>query len=100
MASLRSNMKNISVIGAGLMGHALALVYVLGGHRVRIKDSKQEVLDDSKEMMAGALDLLVENQEVESGWNREKLFNSMHSTPIFDLHTHLFPPSHKGYFFG
>ena len=77
MASLRSNMKNISVIGAGLMGHALALVYVLGGHRVRITDSKQEVLEDSKEMMAGALDLLVENHEVESGWNREKLFNSI-----------------------
>ena len=28
----------------------------------------------------------------------DKLFNSMHSTPIFDLHTHLFPPTHKGYY--
>ena len=37
-------MKNIAVIGAGLMGHALALVYVLGGHRVRITDIKQDVL--------------------------------------------------------
>jgi len=28
----------------------------------------------------------------------DKLFNSINSTPIFDLHTHLFPPTHKGYF--
>ena len=62
-------MKKISVIGAGLMGHALALVYVLGGHRVRITDSKPEALEDSKEMMVGALDILVDNHEVESGWN-------------------------------
>jgi len=28
----------------------------------------------------------------------DKLFNLMDLTPIFDLHTHLFPPTHKGYF--
>jgi len=28
----------------------------------------------------------------------DKLFNSINSTPIFDLHTHLFPPTHKSYF--
>ena len=27
-----------------------------------------------------------------------KLFKSISSTPIFDLHTHLFPPTHKSYF--
>jgi glucuronate isomerase len=27
-----------------------------------------------------------------------KLLNIINSTPIFDLHTHLFPPKHKGYF--
>ena len=27
-----------------------------------------------------------------------KLFNLVNSTPIFDLHTHLFPPNHKTYF--
>ena len=28
----------------------------------------------------------------------DKLFNSINSTPIFDLHTHLYPPNHKSYF--
>ena len=27
-----------------------------------------------------------------------KLLNIINSTPIFDLHTHLFPPTHEGYF--
>ena len=27
-----------------------------------------------------------------------KLLNIINSTPIFDLHTHLFPPNHEGYF--
>ena len=27
-----------------------------------------------------------------------KLHNIINSTPIFDLHTHLFPPKHEGYF--
>ena len=26
------------------------------------------------------------------------LLNIINSTPIFDLHTHLFPPKHEGYF--
>ena len=28
----------------------------------------------------------------------DKLLNIINSTPIFDLHTHLFPPKHDGYF--
>ena len=27
-----------------------------------------------------------------------KLLNIINSAPIFDLHTHLFPPKHEGYF--
>lgn len=38
--------ERISVIGAGLMGHALALVYALGGHPVGIYDSEPSRLAD------------------------------------------------------
>ena len=27
-----------------------------------------------------------------------KLLNIINSAPVFDLHTHLFPPKHEGYF--
>ena len=31
-------MAKVAVLGAGTMGHALALVFALGAHRVRIAD--------------------------------------------------------------
>ena len=37
-------MTAVAVVGAGLMGHALALVYALGGHAVRLTDSSPETL--------------------------------------------------------
>ncbi|HYY83397.1 MAG TPA: 3-hydroxyacyl-CoA dehydrogenase NAD-binding domain-containing protein, partial [Beijerinckiaceae bacterium] len=37
-------MRTIAVIGAGIMGHGLALVFALGGHRVRITDASAETL--------------------------------------------------------
>ena len=35
---------NIAIIGAGLMGHALALVFAIGGHRVTLTDSNPDAL--------------------------------------------------------
>src|SRR5208283_4601180 len=37
-------MSTVAVIGAGTMGHALALVYALGGHRVRLTDTNAQTL--------------------------------------------------------
>ena len=35
-------MTEIAVVGAGLMGHALALVFALGGHQVRLTDTSAD----------------------------------------------------------
>jgi len=69
--------KHIAVIGAGLMGHALALVYALGGHKVCITDSNLETLAGSKALMISALDLLSEGGEVAASWNHGKLSQSV-----------------------
>ena len=37
-------MTTVSVIGAGTMGHALALVFALGGHQVRLTDNNPGTL--------------------------------------------------------
>jgi len=34
-------MKNISVVGAGLMGHGLASVFALGGYKVMLQTSRK-----------------------------------------------------------
>ncbi|MBI3513167.1 MAG: 3-hydroxyacyl-CoA dehydrogenase family protein [Proteobacteria bacterium] len=66
-------MTEVAVVGAGLMGHALALVYALGGHAVRLTDSKPETLARAPGLMATALATLREGGEVDASWTSERL---------------------------
>jgi len=68
---------DVAVIGAGTMGHALALVYALGGHRVRLTDSNAETLARAPNLMASALNLLAEGGEVDATWDRQKLSSAV-----------------------
>ena len=52
-------MANVAVLGAGTMGHALALVFALGGHRVRLTDSDPGTLERAQALMETALATLV-----------------------------------------
>lgn len=52
-------MARVAVIGAGTMGHALALVFALGGHQVRLTDSNPATLDRAEGLMEAALATLV-----------------------------------------
>ena len=63
-SSGESSMSEVAVIGAGTMGHALALVFCLGGHRVRLTDSNPETLRRAPALMNTALDTLREAGEV------------------------------------
>jgi 3-hydroxybutyryl-CoA dehydrogenase len=54
---------DVAVFGAGTMGHALALVFALGGHRVRITDSDPATLARAPALMATALATLREAGE-------------------------------------
>ena len=45
----------VAILGAGTMGHALALVYALGGHRVRVTDNDPATLDRAGGLMRTAL---------------------------------------------
>ena len=53
----------VAVIGAGTMGHALALVFALGGHEVRLTDSSMATLDKAGPLMEAALATLVAADE-------------------------------------
>jgi 3-hydroxybutyryl-CoA dehydrogenase len=53
-------MKNVSVIGAGTMGHALALTFALGGYQVTLNDISQEILQQAKRLNGANLDTLSE----------------------------------------
>ena len=52
------NAEKIAVIGAGLMGHGLALVFAQGGHEVYVTDPQPEALADLHTRMADTLKFL------------------------------------------
>ncbi|HWL69604.1 MAG TPA: 3-hydroxyacyl-CoA dehydrogenase family protein [Geminicoccus sp.] len=66
-------MKQVAVIGAGLMGHALALVFALGGHRVRLTDSNPTTLDGSMALIEKAAATLVSAGEADPSWTPARL---------------------------
>lgn len=66
-------MARIAVIGAGTMGHAIALVYALGGHRVRLTDSNPATLARAQGLMEAALATLVTGGEAPADWTSAHL---------------------------
>jgi len=73
----RSDMARIAVIGAGTMGHAIALVYALGGHRVRLTDSNPATLARAQGLMESALATLVAGGEAPADWTSAHLFQAV-----------------------
>jgi 3-hydroxybutyryl-CoA dehydrogenase len=74
-------MTEVAVVGAGLMGHALALVFALGGHQVRLTDSNAETLERAPGLMATALATLAEAGEADASWNRQRLSQAVLCIP-------------------
>lgn len=74
-------MTEVAVVGAGLMGHALALVFALGGHQVRLTDSNPETLERAPGLMATALATLAEAGEVDASWDRQCLSHAVRCVP-------------------
>jgi 3-hydroxybutyryl-CoA dehydrogenase len=71
----------VAVLGAGTMGHALALVYALGGHEVRLTDSSMAMLDKAGGLMETALASLVEAGEAPATCTAEWLHHQVTRLP-------------------
>jgi 3-hydroxybutyryl-CoA dehydrogenase len=50
---------SVTVVGAGLMGHALALVHSIGGCHVKLQDISTKQLSLGMELIGGALDTMI-----------------------------------------
>jgi 3-hydroxyacyl-CoA dehydrogenase len=59
--------KEVAVLGAGIMGRGIALVYALGGCRVRLYDSDSPARARARTLIAADLALLVEEQVCDPG---------------------------------
>lgn len=71
----------VAVLGAGTMGHALALVYALGGHEVRLTDSSMAMLDKAGGLMETALASLVEAGEAPAACTADWLHGQVTRLP-------------------
>lgn len=76
--------KRVAVIGAGTMGHAIALVFALGGHRVRLTDSNMLALDRAGGLMEAALATLVAGGEAPPDWTSAHLAQAVTRHPTLE----------------
>jgi 3-hydroxybutyryl-CoA dehydrogenase len=70
-------MADVAVVGAGLMGHALGLVFALGGHQVRLTDNNPETLQRAPGLMATALATLSAAGEADGTWSEQRLSSAV-----------------------
>jgi 3-hydroxybutyryl-CoA dehydrogenase len=60
-----SEIRNVTIVGAGTMGHSLAQVFAQGGCSVWLNDVKEGILEKAKKLIASNLETLVELGVVE-----------------------------------
>ena len=60
-------MKNISVVGAGLMGHGLASVFALGGCKVTLHDVSEDALTRAQKLISEVFHTLAEAGVIDLG---------------------------------
>ncbi len=75
-------LKNITILGSGVMGHGIAQVSATAGYNVVLRDIKQEFLDKAMEKIKWSLDKLVSKEKI-SKEEGDAIFSRI--TPIVDL---------------
>ncbi len=78
-----TQIKTVGVLGAGTMGHALALVHAAGGLEVRLQDTNAEVLQRAPQLIAGALDTLIEAGDM-TGDDKTKILSRIATVPTLE----------------
>ncbi|MDE1765454.1 MAG: 3-hydroxyacyl-CoA dehydrogenase family protein [Thaumarchaeota archaeon] len=74
--------KNITVLGSGIMGHGIAQVSAMSGYAVVLRDVEQQFLDKAMEKIKWSLEKLVSKQKI-SETEAQKIFSRI--TPKVDL---------------
>ena len=74
--------KNITVLGSGVMGHGIAQVSATAGHNIVLRDIRQEFLDKAMEKIRWSLDKLVSKEKI-SKEEGDSIFGRI--KPVVDL---------------
>lgn len=60
----RVDIRNITVLGSGVMGHGIAQVSAMAGYNIVLRDIKQEFLDKAVDKIRWSLDKMVSKQKI------------------------------------
>ena len=74
--------KNITVLGSGIMGHGIAQVSAMAGYNIVLRDIEQQFLDKAMGKIKWSLDKLVSKEKI-SEKQRDEIFSRI--KPIVDL---------------
>ena len=74
--------KNITVLGSGIMGHGIAQVSAMAGYNVVLRDIEQQFLDKAMGKIKWSLDKLVSKEKISEN-ERDDVFSRI--KPIVDL---------------
>jgi len=74
--------KNITVLGSGIMGHGIAQVSAMAGYNVVLRDIEQPFLDKAMEKIKWSLDKLLSKEKISEN-ERGEIFSRI--KPIVDL---------------
>ena len=76
--------KNITVLGSGIMGHGIAQVSAMAGYKVVLRDIEQKFLDKAMEKIRWSLQKLAEKNKITLS-EVDIFYNNI--TPLVDLQT-------------
>ncbi|NIP62783.1 MAG: 3-hydroxyacyl-CoA dehydrogenase family protein [Nitrosopumilaceae archaeon] len=74
--------KNITVLGSGVMGHGIAQVSAMSGYNVVLRDIEQKFLDKAMEKIKWSLDKLVSKEKI-SKTESDSIYSRI--KPVIDL---------------
>jgi len=74
--------KNITVLGSGIMGHGIAQVSAMSGYNVVLRDIEQKFLDKAMEKIKWSLDKLVSKEKISQA-QAEQIYSRI--KPVIDL---------------
>ena len=75
-------MKNITVLGAGIMGHGVAQLYAQAGYNVRIQARRETSLEKANELITNSLKVMVEKEMLTQEKMDQTLANIKYTTDL------------------
>ncbi|MGN6822529.1 MAG: 3-hydroxyacyl-CoA dehydrogenase family protein [Candidatus Nitrosocosmicus sp.] len=75
-------LRNITVLGSGIMGHGIAQISAMSGYKVILRDIEKQFLDKAMEKVKWSLQKLTEKNKI-TDKQAEEFYNNI--TPLIDL---------------